>query len=358
VDLGFKAEGLLTASFALPSQRYADPADKVRFVQEMEEAVRALPGVTSVAFVSRLPLVNLGGNYRVWNLDAPPDPGARRLWADRRSVLPGYFQAMDIPVVEGRDLSKADVEGAPPVAVLSRSSADQLFPGQSPLGRQVAMDIGGSEPLVVEVVGVVADQRTYSLDSAARPTMFFPYAQLPEARLSLTVASADPMSVARPLQARIWEMDRDILLTGVRTMEDIVLSSISDTRSITTMLGLFALAAIALAALGLYSVLAFFVSRRTHEIGIRVALGATAAQVLRLVMARGLALAAAGAALGVLGSVWAVRAVRAMLFETSATDPTAVIGVTGFFLLVSLAACALPAWKALRVDPAEAFRAE
>lgn len=176
--------------------------------------------------------------------------------------------------------------------------------------------------------------------------------------MSLTVAASDPMAVARPLQARIWEMDRDILLTQVRTMEDIVVGSISDTRSVTTMLGLFALVAIVLAALGLYGVLAFFVSRRTHEIGIRVALGATAAQVLRLVVARGLALAAAGAALGVLGSIWAVRAVRAMLFETNVTDPGAVAGVTGFFLLVSLAACALPAWRALRVDPAEAFRAD
>jgi hypothetical protein len=265
---------------------------------------------------------------------------------------------MGIPMVEGRDLSDDDVEGAPPVAVLSRATAEMLFPGQSPLGREVAMDVGGAEALVVQVVGVAADHRTYSLASATRPTIFLPYAQLPEARMSLTVAASDPMAVARPLQARIWEMDRDILLTQVRTMEDIVVGSISDTRSVTTMLGLFALVAIVLAALGLYGVLAFFVSRRTREIGIRVALGATAAQVLRLVVARGLALAGAGAVLGAVGSVWAARAVRTMLFETSVTDPTAVAGVVGFFLVVSLAACALPAWRALRVDPAEAFRAE
>lgn len=358
VDLGFRTEGLLTATFVLPPQRYAEAGSQVRFVRELREAVAALPGVTSVAFVSRLPLADRGGNYHVWNPEAPPDPGTRVPWADRRSVLPGYFKAMDVPLVAGRDLSEGDVEGAPAVAVLSKSSAEELFPGQDPLGRRVAMSLGGSDPLLVEIVGVVADHRTYSLDSAARPTIFLPYAQLPERRMSLTVAAADPLALARPIQARIREMDRDILLSDVRTMDDVVVASISDARSMTTMLGLFALAALALAALGLYGVLAFFVARRTHEIGIRVALGATAGQVLRLVVARGLALAAGGAALGAVGSIWAVRAVRAMLFETSTADPTAVAGVTGFFLLVSLAACALPAWKALRVDPAEAFRAE
>lgn len=358
VDLGFRVESLLTASFALPLQRYPEPADRTRLVGEMEEAIGAIPGVQSVAFVSRLPLVNRGGNYHVWNPDAAPEPGAPRPWADRRSVLPGYFHAMGIALPEGRDLSGGDVEGAPPVAVLSKSSADQLFPGQSPLGRQVAMDRGESEALVVEVVGVVADHRTYSVDSATRPTIFFPYAQLPEGRMSLAVATSDPMAVARPIQERIWEMDRDLLLTDLRTMEDIVLGSISDTRSMTTVLGLFALVAIALAALGLYGVLAFFVARRTHEIGVRVALGATAAQVLRLVMARGLALAVTGAALGGVGSVWGVRAIRAELFETNVTDPTAAAGVVAFLLMVSLVACALPAWRALRVDPAEAFRAQ
>jgi len=188
--------------------------------------------------------------------------------------------------------------------------------------------------------------------------MFFPYAQLPVSTMRLAVAASDPLSLVRPIQSRLWELDRNVLLSDARTMQDAVSGSISGARSVTTVLGLFAAVAIALAALGLYGVLAYFVSRRVHEIGIRVALGATAGNVLRLVVRRGLTLVAAGAVLGIVGAVGATRLVEGMLFQTSATDPFTFAGVTGFFLVVALGACLLPAWKALRVDPVEAFRAE
>jgi len=176
--------------------------------------------------------------------------------------------------------------------------------------------------------------------------------------MRLAVAAPDPLSLVRPIQARLWELDRNILLGDAQTMEDAVSGSIVGARSVTTVLGAFAAVAVALAALGLYGVLAYFVSRRLHEIGIRVALGATAGNVMRLVVARGLTLVAIGLVLGVGGAIGATRLVKGMLFETSGTDPVTFAGVTGFFLVVALGACLLPAWKALRVDPVEAFRAE
>jgi ABC-type antimicrobial peptide transport system permease subunit len=168
----------------------------------------------------------------------------------------------------------------------------------------------------------------------------------------------DPNSLIRPIQQRVWELDRDIVLSDAQTMEEAVSSSVAYTRSVTTVLALFATVALALAALGLYGVLAFFVTQRTQEIGIRVALGAQAGSVLRLVITRGLVLVVIGLVLGTAGAIGATRLVSGMLFQISATDPLTFAGVTGFFLLVAMCACLLPAWRALRIDPLEALRVD
>jgi putative ABC transport system permease protein len=273
--------------------------------------------------------------------------------------MPGYFETMEIPVVQGRALEATDGIGAPPVVVLSRRTAELIFPDEPVLGRQVAVDQGGEEPGLFEVVGVVEDHQLSSLSGSRRPAMFFTYAQWPWDAMALAVAAGpDPMSLFRPIQERLWEMEPDMVLTGTQTMEDAVAGSISNIRSVTTVLGLFTIVAIALAALGLYGVLAFFVARRGHEIGIRVALGATGGKVLRLVVTRGMILVAIGLVLGIAGSVAATRLVEGMLFQVSTTDPTTYVGVTGFFLVLALGACVIPAWRALRVDPVEAFRTE
>jgi len=210
-----------------------------------------------------------------------------------------------------------------------------------------------------EVVGVVEDHQTASLASRPRPAMFFPFAQQPMGTMRLAVATfTDPLSLIRPIQERIWEQDRDIVLSGAQTVRDALSASVAGTRSVTTVLGLFAAVALGLAALGLYGVLAFFVSRRIHEIGIRVALGAPGARVMRLVLARGLTLVGIGLLLGTAGAFGATRLVEGMLFQTSAQDPVTFVGVTGCFVLVALVACLVPAWKALRVDPLEVLRLE
>ncbi|MFH1765368.1 MAG: ABC transporter permease [Gemmatimonadota bacterium] len=359
VDPGFRVENLLTATVALPSDRYSEAEQRIQFFETLREGIQALPGVESVGMVNRLPLLHPAGNVAIWAPERPPETNNDAPWADFRIVLPGYFETMRIPMVEGRALEETDVAGSPAVIVLTRNTAQAVYPDESPLGRQVAVDVGEDEPGLFEVVGVVEDHQLTSLSGRVRPAMFFPFAQSPTSTMRLAVGTAvDPNTLIRPIQERIWELNRDIVLSDAQTMDDAVSNSLSGTRSVATVLGMFASVAMTLAALGLYGVLAFFVTKRVHEIGIRVALGASRGSVMRLVITRGMLLVTAGAVLGIAGALGAARLVEGMLFQVSATDPGTYAGVTGCFLLVALGACLLPAWRALKVDPVEAFRSE
>jgi predicted permease len=359
VDPGFRTETLLTATVALPRDRYTGEGEQTRFFEDFKEDIESLPGVESVAMINQLPILHPAGNVAIWAPERPPESNTATPWADRRIVFPGYFETMEIPILEGRGLEETDVADSPPVIVLSRRTADLVFPEESAVGRQVAVDVGTDEPGLFQVVGVAEDHQTSSLSGNPRPAMFFPHTQWPSGTMRIAVATEnDPMGLFRPIQERLWEMDRDIVLSQPQTMKDAVSSSISNTRAIATVLGMFAAVAIALAALGLYGVLAYFVARRVHEIGIRVALGASGGNVLKLVITRGMILVGVGAVLGIAGSLGATRLVEGMLFQVSATDASTYIGVTGFFFLLALGACVIPAWRALRVDPVEAFRAE
>jgi putative ABC transport system permease protein len=334
VDPGFRVENLLTATVSLPSDDYQEANQRIQFFEGLRERIEALPGVETVGIVSRLPILQPSGNVAIWAPERPPETNNDAPWADRRIILPGYFATMGIPLLEGRVIQATDVAGSTPVIVLSRTTVDRVFPEWGAVGRQVAVDVGGDEPGLFEVVGVVEDHQLSSLAGAPRPAMFFPYAQQPAGTMRLAVATAaDPKSLIRPIQERIWELDRNIVLSDAQTMEDALSNSLADTRSITTVLGMFAAVALGLAALGLYGVLAFFVTQRVHEIGIRVALGAT-------------------------GAIGATRLVEGMLFQTGPRDPVTFAGVTIFFLIVALGACLLPAWRALRVDPLEALRVD
>ncbi len=359
VDPGFRVENLLTATVSLPADAYQEGDRQIQFFQSLREGIEALPGVETVGLVSRLPILQTAGNVAIWAPERPPETNNDAPWADRRVVLPGYFTTMEIPLVEGRVLEASDVGGSPPVIVLNRTTAAAVFREESALGRQVAVDVGRDEPALFEVVGVVEDHQLSSLAGGPRPAMFFPYAQQPERTMRLAVGTAtDPASLIRPIQERIWELDRDIVLSDAQTMEDALSNSVAYTRSVTTVLGVFAAVALALTALGLYGVLALFVTQRIHEIGIRVALGASGGSVLRLVITRGMMLVGVGLVLGTAGSVGATRLVERMLFQINATDPATYVGVTGFFLIVALSACLLPAWRALRVDPLEALKVD
>jgi len=359
VDPGFRVENLLTARVSLPSDSYGDTSSRIEFFRNLRQGIEALPGVEMVSMIDMLPIIHPLGNYAIWAPERPPETNSDALWAERRLVLPGYFATMEIPLLEGRSFEESDVEGSQAVVILSRVTVERVFAGNSALGRQVAVDIGRDEPGLFEVVGVVEDHQISSLTGGRRPAMFFPFAQQPASAMCLTVVTAtDPASHTRLIQERIWELDPDIVLSDAQAFDAAVASSVASTRAVTTVLTTFAAAAVALAALGLYGVLAFFVMQRDREIGIRVALGAPGASVLRLVITRGLALVGVGLALGTVGAFGATRLVEGMLFGISARDPATFAGVTGLFLLVALGACFVPAWKAVRVDPLEALREE
>ncbi len=359
VDPGFRVKNLLTATASLPSDDYQEANQQIQFFESLRERIEALPGVETVGMINQLPILQPWGNVAIWAPERPPETNNDAPWADRRIILPGYFSTMGIPLLEGRVIEATDVAGSTPVIVLSRTTAERVFPEWGAVGRQVAVDIGGDEPGLFEVVGVVEDHQLSSLAGAPRPAMFFPYAQRPASTLRLAVGTAvNPKSLIRPIQERIWQLDSDIVLSDARPMEDALSNSLADTRAITTVLGMFAVVALGLAALGLYGVLAFFVTQRLQEIGIRVALGASAGNVLRLVISRGMILVGVGLFLGSAGAIGATRLVEGMLFQTEATDPATFMVVTGCFLAVALGACMLPAWRALRVDPLDVLRVE
>jgi putative ABC transport system permease protein len=358
VDPGFRVESLLTASVSLPSDDYLDGESKLQFFQSLQERVEALPGVERVALISRLPVLQIWGNYHFWAPGRPPEGQART--ADRRVVFPGYFETMEIPLVEGRALEESDVAGSAPVIVLGRTAAQIVYPDASALGRPVVVDMGSLGVATYEVVGIVEDHKHTSLSHLTpRPAMFFPYAQIPLNTMRLAVSTkVEPTSLIRPIQERVWELDPDIVLSDAQTMADALSDSIAGSRSIATVLSMFAVVAVGLAALGLYGVLAFFVTQRTRDIGIRIALGASGGRVLGLVVSRGMLLVGIGSVLGIAGAVGATRLLQGMLFGISATDPTTFAGVTVLFVLVALGACVVPAGRALGVDPVEALRTE
>jgi len=266
---------------------------------------------------------------------------------------------MEIPLVAGRLIDATDDMDSPHVVVLNRATVEDIFPDENPIGRQVAVDVFEEEPGMFEVVGVVEDHQLLSLAGSPRRAVFFPYSQRPRRTMRIAVGTAiDPTSLIHPIQQRLWELDGDIVLSAPQTMEQILSDSMGETRSFTTALGLFAIVALGLAVLGLYGVLAFFVTQRIHEIGIRVALGARSGSVLRLVVQREMLLMAIGSILGIVGAIGATRLVEGMLFQLSPTDPVTYLGVTVLFFMVALGACMVPAWRALRVDPIQVLRAE
>ncbi len=360
VDPGFNPENVLTAEIGLPATKYADSELRIQFFQELGERARALPGVQGVGMISQLPIRDPGNNIGAWDPGDPPADASQVRLAYQRTVMPGYFQAMEIPTVAGRDVRASDHGGTPPVIVINEIMARTLFPDQNPLGRQVAVDRGGDEPMLFEVVGVVGDVQVSSLAADdLHMVMYFPYGQRPQRTMRMAVRTAgSPSTLIGPLRATLAEMDRDIPFAGAASMEEVLSRSVSLTRTIMGALGAFAIVALFLAALGLYGVLAYYVARRRHEIGIRVALGADAGDLIRMVLRRGFAMVLLGIALGVAGALGAGRFLQELLFQVEATDASTFAGVILFFGTVAALACLIPAWRAWRVDPVEAFRSE
>ena len=358
VDPGFQAGQLLTAEIRLPGGSYA-PDEATLFYTELLRELRAVPGVEDAALISQLPIRDPGNNVSVWAVENPPTGSTPAPLAYQRIVTDGYFHAMTIPVVSGRPLEATDTRDAPPVMVISESLSRTLFPAGGALGKLLAVDRGMPEPWILEVVGVTGDVRMSALGANPEAAMYFSHAQRPSSVMRFAIrARGDAAELAGPLRQVVWGLDPDLPVAGVATMGSVVGRSIAPQRVMALALSLFAGVAMFLAALGLYGVLAYYVGRRVHEIGVRVALGAERNDVMRMVMRRGFSLVAVGLGVGVAAALVSTRLLQQMLFGVEATDPLTFVAVSLFFALVALVASFVPARRASRIDPVVAFRTD
>lgn len=356
VELGFDPDNVLTASLALPASETGDPS--TLFFSGVLEEVRALPGVTGAGMVSQLPVLHGGGSTEVW---APERPGERSFsqQALGRVVLPGYFEAMRMPLVAGRDLCESDRVDSPPVIVISEAVARRLFPGESPIGRRIASDLGGDLPATLEVVGVVGDARLNDLDDGPSMVMYFPYhqAQVPAMHLAVRAAT-DPQAVTVALREIVWRRNRDVPVADLTLLESAIRRSTITQQALTGTVTCFSLSALLLAAVGLFGVLSYQVSQREHEIGIRMALGAGRLQVLATILRQGLTMTGVGLVAGVAVGLALTRLMRNLLFEVEPTDPASLVIAAAGLSCVALLACLAPALRALAIQPVRALRYE
>jgi putative ABC transport system permease protein len=359
LDPGFRPEHVLTARTLLPSPRYDDPARRLAFYDGVLERVRLLPGVVSAGYTTWLPLTNRGGTSGFTIEGRPPPAPGEVTDANFREVTPDYLGTMGIALRAGRLIDARDVAGAPPVVVVNEAFTRQFFPGDEALGRRIRR--GDGAPWTT-IVGVVADVRQMGLERGARSEMYVPVAQLaddiyPPRDLAVRVAG-DPMALAEPLRKAVWQVDPQQPVAHVRPMTALLDEEVASRGVQASLLGAFALLALVLAALGLYGVLSYAVAQRRREIGIRMALGAPARAVVRMVVGHGLRLVAIGLALGVALALAATRALAALLYGVSATDPATYAGVAAALAVVAAAASWLPARQAARLDPSITLQAE
>jgi len=368
-DPGFRSDGVVVAGLSLPPADYADSAAVQAFYDRLITRLDGMPGVISASATSSLPLRSSPG---VWDfrVDGKPKPGpGEQAWNAAFSVVrPAFFETLRATLVRGRLFSPADTADAEWVTVINRSMADKFFAGQDPLGQRIMVccpDEGQEAPWMT-IVGVVEDLRYRGLDVEARPAYYAPHAQVEAISYgdlfhAMTVVArveGDPLSMAAGLRGLVHELDPDLPLIGLQTMDEVVAESVARPRFTSRLLGLFAAIAVMLGATGIYGVLAFMVAQRGREIGVRKALGAAPAGLAAMVVGQGMALVAAGLALGALASLWVGRLLQGLLYGVSPLDPTSYALVALALAAVALAACGIPTLRAVRVDPLLALRAD
>jgi predicted permease len=357
VDPGFDPAGVITVDLQPPLFRYETGEALEQFFSGALEKISTLPGVEAASGTTYLPLA--GGPWNDVHVAGEPPADASELRAAlRRRVMEGYFETMRIPLLAGRAFERADADGSPRVAVISRRLADEFFPAGDALGNTLVLPNWGENGLPLGVIGIVGDVTDYGLGGEPVPVFYMPLRQQPAGSMRLAVRTGgDAAAAIMGVRGAIWEIDGDVPLSNVTLMETRLADSTSEDRFQATLLGTFAGVALLMSSMGLYGVLAFFVSQRTREVGIRMALGASSSDVMAAVVRRGMLLAAAGLGLGLLGGVGASYFLESMLFGTAALDPVTYGIVTAVLAVAALGACIVPARRALRVDPVEALRA-
>jgi putative ABC transport system permease protein len=356
VPVGFKADGLLTFRVSLPTSAYGDPAAMRSFFTRLMPRLEQTPGVARAAASMALPpAITTMAPYVTG--DQPMIAIGERPVGQWSAVTPDYFATMGIPILAGRALSAADTEQSPLAVVISQGLARRAWPNGSPIGKKILV---GRFPGFAEVVGVAGDVKNNGLAREPMVAMYTPYPQRPWPAMQFAVRSAggDPLALVNAVRAAVREVDRELPITRAETMDASLAESVSTERLMTWLLFAFAAVALVMAAAGLYGVIAYTVTQRRQEIGVRMALGADPRAVVRLVAAEGLRLTAAGMIAGTLAAAVVSRAMRGMLFDVSPADPLTYGVVLAIFAATACAALIIPARRALRVDPLSALRAE
>jgi putative ABC transport system permease protein len=362
VPLGLDPSGVLTMRIALPAAGYATPEQVVAFYQRLLERVRTLPGVRMAGAVRSLPLGSTIGDSGLLVEGYVPPPGTNAK-GDWQIATDGYLEAAGEQVLRGRAFNAADTSDSMPVALINEEMARIYWPGRDPIGGRIRL--GGSTRPMVTVVGIVRNVRHNGITGGIKEKFYVPHTQWHKSvgyairGMTLVIKSAgDPSSLTGPVRAVIRELDPGLPVADVRTLDDVVAATMSTPRFTGVLLGAFAALALVLSAIGIYGVLAYVVSRRTREIGIRVAIGAGRGQVLRMVLGNGLALAFAGVAIGIAVAALASRLMRTLLYGVTPGDPLTYLAVAVGLSLVAVAASLVPAWRATRVDPVVALKTE
>jgi putative ABC transport system permease protein len=354
-NLGFNPQNVLTMRLLLPSYRYKTDAQQVTFSNQALERIRSLPGVKSAGTVTFLPLSGWWGVRQVSAVgqSASQSQPPTAVWS---SVTPDYFPALSIPLLRGRFFTDQDTQGAQAVAIVSKSLAGQLAPNADLVGKQVnAEGVKGA----LEIVGVVGDVHQLGITSEMTSEIYLPFSQLPAPIICFAVRTAsDPAGLAKAAERAIWAVDKDQSIGYIMPMGELASEWLAPQRVVTLLLGGFAGMALLLAAVGIYGVIAYSVTQRTHEIGIRMALGARATHILRLVVGQGLGLALAGVALGLAGSFGLTRFLSSLLYGVRPSDPPVFVAVSALPAGVALLASLIPARRATKVDPMVALRYE
>lgn len=351
---GFDAHNVLTMRVDLPLQKYATPDKSANFFEQLESRVGSLPGVESVGFVTELPLSGQPNDMPFTVEGRPPVTIDQAFDADFRRVNHHYFQALRIPLLRGRNFTEQEVRQSAKVLVISDLLAREVFPNEDPLGKRLVTAIGDR---VFEIIGIVGDVRHRALEAQPAAAMYMPTYETGWTNVVIRT-QGDPLGLAAAVRQEVQAIDPDQPVADVKTMEQWVDTSVAAPRYRTAMLGLFAMLALVLASTGIYGVMSYSVAQRTHEIGVRMALGARQLDVLKLVVRQGMSRVVIGVGLGLVGAIALTRVMTTLLFGVSAKDPVTFAAVATLLSVVALVACYIPARRAAKVDPLVALRYE
>jgi putative ABC transport system permease protein len=359
VNPGFNPENLITLEMELPQNKYGEKERQTAFQQQLVQRISEIPGVQSAGTVNNLPFSGNETNFGLTIEGRPVATANERPRAFYRNVSPNYFQAMGIPLRLGRFFIAGDNVSAPAVAIINETSARRFWPNEDPVGKRFKRGRPDSKNPWLTIVGIVGAVSHTALESASQPEVYLPFEQNAGPNLTLVARTrSDPRAFAGAVRREVSALDKDFPVSNIKFMNEILSSSVAQPRVYALLLGIFAGLALILAAIGIYGVMSYSVTQRTHEIGIRMALGAQRGDVLKLIIKQGMILALAGIIIGLIASFALTRILASQLFGVSATDHVTFAAISILLVIVTVIACYIPAARATKVSPIVAVRYE